>query len=154
MVKPKAAEPDAHRSACKVACIELTTAINCRSIILSRLAEYRAAEKALQEQLAQLEYLKNNDGLKKEIEFEQQLQALMSKYDKTLRDIIAILDPHTGASTSAPAAPKRRRPRVVKVYQNPHTGEVIETKGGNHRGLKNWKIQYGAETVDSWLRGR
>lgn len=154
MVKPKAAEPDAYRSACQVACIELTTAINCRSIILSRLAEYRAAEKALQEQLAQLEYLKNDDGLKKEIEFEQQLQALMSKYDKTLRDIIAILDPHTGASTSAPAAPKRRRPRVVKVYQNPHTGEVIETKGGNHRGLKNWKIQYGAETVDSWLRGR
>lgn len=121
---------------------------------MSRLAEYRAAEKALQEQLAQLEYLKNDDGLKKEIEFEQQLQDLMSKYDKTLRDIIAILDPHTGASTSAPAAPKRRRPRVVKVYQNPHTGEVIETKGGNHRGLKNWKIQYGAETVDSWLRGR
>jgi hypothetical protein len=42
---------------------------------------------------------------------------------------------------------------VVKVYQNPHTGELIETKGGNHRGLKAWKEQYGAATVDSWLRG-
>ncbi|MCF5097806.1 transcriptional regulator, partial [Pseudomonas gessardii] len=28
-----------------------------------------------------------------------------------------------------------------------------ETKGGNHRGLKAWKEQYGAATVDSWLRG-
>jgi DNA-binding protein H-NS len=121
---------------------------------VSRLAEFRAAEKALQEQLAQLEHLKNDAGLKKEIEFEQQLQALMTTYDKTLRDIIAILDPHTGASNAAPSAPKRRRPRVVKVYQNPHTGEVIETKGGNHRGLKNWKLQYGAESVDAWLRGR
>ncbi|MEO6680363.1 MAG: transcriptional regulator, partial [Pseudomonas sp.] len=24
---------------------------------------------------------------------------------------------------------------------------------GNHRGLKAWKEQYGAATVDSWLRG-
>ncbi|WP_164661673.1 DNA binding protein, partial [Pseudomonas viridiflava] len=38
------------------------------------------------------------------------------------------------------------------VYQNPHTGELIETKGGNHRGLKAWKEQYGVDTVDSWLR--
>jgi DNA-binding protein H-NS len=121
---------------------------------LSRLAEFRAAEKALQEQLAQLEHLKNDAGLKKEIEFEQQLKALMSTYDKTLRDIIAILDPGTATHGTTPAAPKRRRPRVVKVYQNPHTREVIETKGGNHRGLKSWKLQYGAESVDSWLRGR
>lgn len=120
---------------------------------MSRLAEFRAAEKALQEQLAQLENLKNDAGLKKEMEFEQKLQALMSTYDKNLRDIIAILDPTPTTSNTAPAGPKRRRPRVVKVYHNPHTGELIETKGGNHRGLKNWKIQYGIDTVDSWLRG-
>ncbi|GFM81303.1 transcriptional regulator [Pseudomonas cichorii] len=120
---------------------------------MSRLAEFRAAEKALQEQLAQLESLKNDAGLKKEIEFEQKLQDLMGSYGKSLRDIIAILDPVSSTSLVAPAAgPKRRRARVVKVYQNPHTGELIETKGGNHRGLKSWKEQYGVETVDSWLR--
>lgn len=121
-------------------------------VFLSRLAEFRAAEKALQEQLAQLESLKNDAGLKKEIEFEQKLQGLMSTYDKSLRDIIAILDPGTSSSQAAPTGPKRRRARVVKVYQNPHTGELIETKGGNHRGLKSWKEQYGVDTVDSWLR--
>ncbi len=120
---------------------------------MSRLAEFRAAEKALQEQLAQLENLKNDAGLKKEIEFEQKLQALMSTYDKSLRDVIAILDPNPSPAAPAPAGPKRRRARVVKVYHNPHTGELIETKGGNHRGLKAWKEQYGVETVDSWLRG-
>jgi len=119
---------------------------------LSRLAEFRAAEKALQEQLAQLEALKNDAGLKKEIEFEQKLQELMKTYDKNLRDIIALLDPNPSASKKAAAAPKQRKARVLKVYQNPHTGELIETKGGNHRGLKAWKEQYGAETVDSWLR--
>jgi hypothetical protein len=121
-------------------------------IYLSRLAEFRAAERALQEQLAQLESLKNDAGLKKEIEFEQKLQGLMSSYSKSLRDIVAILDPNSSSSQLAPTGPKRRRARVVKVYQNPHTGELIETKGGNHRGLKSWKEQYGVDTVDSWLR--
>lgn len=124
---------------------------------MSRLAEFRAAEKALQEQLAQLEALKNDAGLKKEIEFEEKLQGLMKTYDKSLRDIIAILDPSKAASKAgkvpAPAPKQQRRARVVKVYENPHTGELIETKGGNHRGLKAWKEQYGAPTVDSWLRG-
>ncbi|MDD1001515.1 MULTISPECIES: histone-like nucleoid-structuring protein, MvaT/MvaU family [Pseudomonas] len=121
---------------------------------MSRLAEFRAAEKALQEQLKQLESLKNDAGLKKEIEFEEKLQGLMKHYGKGLKEIIAILDPNpakSGLQTSA--APKTRRARVVKVYHNPHTGELIETKGGNHRGLKAWKEQYGAATVDSWLRG-
>lgn len=118
---------------------------------LSRLAEYRAAEKALQEQLAQLEAMKNDAGLKKEMEFEQKLQALMKSYGKGLREIVAILDPNPSAAKHS-AAPKQRKARVLKVYKNPHTGELIETKGGNHRGLKAWKEQYGAATVDTWLR--
>jgi len=117
---------------------------------LSKLAEFRAAEQALKAQLAQLEALKNDEGLKREIEFEEKLKGLMNAYGKSLRDIIAILDPSAGRTPAV--APKQRRARVVKVYHNPHTGELIETKGGNHRGLKAWKEQYGAATVDSWLR--
>ena len=125
--------------------------VNTGVTTVSRLAEFRAAEKALQQQLAQLEALKQDAGLKREIEFEQKLVALMKSYDKGLRDIIAILDP---AAVSKPVArpTKTRRARVVKVYENPHTGELIETKGGNHRGLKAWKQQYGSDTVDQWLR--
>lgn len=122
---------------------------------MSRLAEFRAAEKALQEQLAQLEVMKNDAGLKREIEFEQKLLGLMKEYDKSLRDIIALLDPSKSSSSRAAApaaAPKTRRARVVKVYENPHSGELIETKGGNHRGLRAWKDQYGADTVEGWVR--
>ncbi len=39
-----------------------------------------------------------------------------------------------------------------QVYRNPETGEVVETKGGNHRVLKAWKEQYGADTVNAWLQ--
>lgn len=122
---------------------------------MSRLAEFRAAEKALQEQLAQLESMKNDAGLKREIEFEQKLLDMMKHYDKSLRDIVALLDPgksSTPRAAAASTAPKSRRARVVKVYEHPETGELIETKGGNHRGLRAWKDQYGTDTVESWVR--
>lgn len=119
---------------------------------MSKLAEYRALEKALQEQLAQLDALKDDQALKKEMRFEESLRSLMNEYGKSLRDIIAILEPQRlpvrGALVSAP-----RRARKVKIYRNPHSGDVVETKGGNHAVLKQWKEQYGHEVVESWLQG-
>jgi len=41
---------------------------------------------------------------------------------------------------------------VIKRYKNPNTGEVIETKGGNHKVLKAWKAEHGNTTVESWLQ--
>ncbi|MFZ5957225.1 histone-like nucleoid-structuring protein, MvaT/MvaU family [Pseudomonas knackmussii] len=121
---------------------------------MSKLAEFRAAEKALAEQLAHFEALKNDNGLKKEIEFEEKLKDLMSQYGKSLRDVVAILDPESArdAVRRGPrTAPSIRRARAIKVYKNPHTGETVETKGGNHKVLKAWKAEYGNETVESWL---
>jgi hypothetical protein len=40
---------------------------------------------------------------------------------------------------------------MFKVYKNPHTGEVVETKGGNQKTLKEWKAEHGSDTVESWL---
>ncbi|OUM07844.1 transcriptional regulator [Pseudomonas syringae] len=120
---------------------------------MSRLAEFRALEQKLAAQLAELETLKNHDGLKREIEFEKKLRSLLSEYGYSLRDIIAILDPQS-ASRRAPAAvaeKSSRKPRQLKVYKNPHTGERVETKGGNHKTLKEWKSQHGADEVESWL---
>ena len=120
---------------------------------MSRLAEFRALEQQLAAQLAELETLKNDDGLKREIEFEQKLRNLLGEYGYSLRNVIAILDPQ--ASRRAPAATESkagtRKPRQVKIYKNPHSGEVVETKGGNHKILKEWKSEYGSEVVESWL---
>ncbi|KFB18521.1 transcriptional regulator [Pseudomonas aeruginosa PGPR2] len=113
---------------------------------MSKLAEFREAERKLQEQLALLEKLKSDSSLKQELEFKDKLQALMDKYGMTLHNIIAILDPKAPVTVSA--APQRRA-RALKVYKNPNNGEVVETKGGNHKVLKAWKEQYGSETVES-----
>ncbi|HFK1874664.1 TPA: histone-like nucleoid-structuring protein, MvaT/MvaU family [Pseudomonas aeruginosa] len=122
---------------------------------MSKLAEFRAAEKALADQLAYLESLKNDNSLKKEIEFEEKLKTLMGEYGKSLRDIVAILDPSVAGSATvrgSRSSQSKRRERVVKVYKNPNTGEVVETKGGNHKVLKAWKVEHGNDVVESWLQ--
>jgi type IV pilus biogenesis protein CpaD/CtpE len=121
---------------------------------MSRLAEFRALEQQLAAQLAELETLKNDSGLKKEIEFETKLRDLLGEYSYSLRDVVNILDPQGGKNRKgAPAAVEKptRRARLVKVYKNPHNGEVVETKGGNHKTLKAWKAEHGADEVESWL---
>ncbi|UWF48377.1 DNA binding protein [Pseudomonas sp. N3-W] len=119
---------------------------------MSKLAEFRQLEKNLAEQLQALEALKGDAGLKKEIEFETKLRALLAEYGYSLKDVINLLDPQS--RRRAPIAEPQagtRKPRQVKVYKNPHTGEVVETKGGNHKTLKEWKAEHGSTTVESWL---
>ncbi|WP_283188603.1 histone-like nucleoid-structuring protein, MvaT/MvaU family [Pseudomonas sp. PMCC200344] len=119
---------------------------------MSKLAEFRQLEKHLAEQLQALEALKGDAGLKKEIEFETKLRALLAEYGYSLSNVINLLDPQ--ARRRAPVAESKggtRKPRQVKIYKNPHTGEVVETKGGNHKTLKEWKAEHGSATVESWL---
>lgn len=120
---------------------------------MSRLAEFRALEQQLAAQLAELESLKNDDGLKREIEFETKLRDLLAQYGYSLRNVIAILDPQAAVrrAPSVAEAKGSRKPRQVKIYKNPHSGEIVETKGGNHKTLKEWKAQYGGDEVEGWL---
>lgn len=121
---------------------------------MSRLAEFRKLEQQLAAQLAELETLKNDSGLQKEIEFETKLRELLGEYNYSLREIVGILDPQASNRKSAPlvtAEKTTRKARSVKVYKNPHTGELVETKGGNHKLLKAWKAEHGSDEVESWL---
>ncbi|MGJ3439137.1 histone-like nucleoid-structuring protein, MvaT/MvaU family [Pseudomonas sp. Je.1.5.c] len=118
---------------------------------MSRLVEYRRLEQQLAAQLAELESLRNDEGLQREIEFEQKLRSLLDEYGVGLRQVIGILDPATPVRPVALPVVSRK-PRAVKIFKNPHTGEVIETKGGNHKGLKEWRDQYGVDAVASWLQ--
>ena len=121
---------------------------------MSRLAEYRKLEQQLASQLAELDAMKNDSGLKAEIEFETKLRALLGEYSYSLRDVISLLDPQAVGRKSAPAGAQQkstRKPRDLKVFKNPHTGEIVETKGGNHKLLKAWKGEHGSDEVESWL---
>lgn len=120
---------------------------------MSRLAEFRQLEKQLAAQLAELEALKGSSELQREMAFETKLRNLLAEYGCSLRDVVSILDPEANRRATAPALAEKspRRARQVKQYKNPHNGEIIETKGGNHKLLKEWKAEYGNDTVESWL---
>jgi hypothetical protein len=118
---------------------------------MSKLAEFRRAERELQQQLALLEQLQADTGLQREMEFEDKLKALMGEYGMELAKVVAILNPQPlELEEAAPAAVKQRRPRQVKVYVQPVTGKRIETKGANHAQLKAWKAEFGADVVEGW----
>ncbi|MBK5513747.1 histone-like nucleoid-structuring protein, MvaT/MvaU family [Pseudomonas sp. TH15] len=119
---------------------------------MSKLAEYRQLEKHLAEQLQALEALKGDAALKKEIEFETKLRELLDHYSFSLKHIISVLDPEgSSRRQSLLQTAGSRKPRELKTYKNPHTGEMVQTKGGNHKTLKEWKTKHGADEVESWL---
>jgi len=118
---------------------------------MSMLQEYRQIEESIRTLNERLQSLSNDDKLKKEIEFEEKLRSLMGQYNKSLKDVVAIIDPDSKVATGKKAGTGTKRARKVKQYKNPNTGEVIETKGGNHKTLKAWKEKYGSEKVESWM---
>lgn len=120
---------------------------------MSLINEYRATEEAIKELQERLKNMSQDDKLQKELEFEGKLRTLMNEYQKSLRDIIAMLDPEakSGKPLRTVKATATKRPRKVKQYKNPNTGEVIETKGGNHKTLKEWKAKWGSDLVESWV---
>lgn len=118
---------------------------------MSLINEYRSTEAAIQDLQDRLEKMKSDTRLQKEIEFEQKLRALMGEYGNSLRDIQLILDP-AGAKPGVDR--KERKERTSKVYKNPNTNEEIRTKGGNHKTLKAWKAEFGAEVVEGWLQAQ
>src|ERR1700712_1364123 len=121
---------------------------------MSLINEYRATEEAIKELQARLQNLQQDDKLQKELEFEGKLRDLMGEYQKSLRDIIALLDPEARSTKPGRTAPVKttgtKRARKVKQYKNPHNGEIVETKGGNHKTLKEWKAKWGGDEVESW----
>ncbi len=118
---------------------------------MSLINEFRETKERIKELESRLADLSQDSKLKKELEFEEKLRALMAEYNKSLRDITVIIDPQAARSGPARTTTRTRRPRRTKQYNNPHTGEVIETKGGNHKILKEWKAKWGGDTVESWV---
>lgn len=119
---------------------------------MSKVAQYRDLERQIAEQLAQLDALKADKSFQVEAEFEGKLRDLMGEYGMSLRNIIAILDPHVARGSAQDQEKPQRKERALKRYLNPHSNEVVETKGGNHKVLKAWKEEHGAGTVESWLQ--
>lgn len=120
---------------------------------MSLLSDYVKKEQLLKQLEEELKRMEGDQRLKSELEFKEKLEALMAEYGKTTRDVIELLSPAEGSQTSTAQAGSTggRRKRKLKIYKNPKTGEVVETRGGNHKTLKAWKDEHGGDTVESWV---
>jgi hypothetical protein len=116
---------------------------------MSLVAQYHNLQKEIERLQAARASLQDDPALKAEMEFESKLRSLMADYGKSLPDIISIIAP----SGEKPEVTKKRKstPRKVKIYRNPLTNEVVESKGGNHKLLQDWKVEFGATEVESWV---
>ena len=116
---------------------------------MSLISQYAQKEQLLKQLQEELQQLEQNESLKKEIEFKEQLEMLMKEYEKSAKDVKDILYPN--AEPEKAQKKSTRKPRKLKVYKNPHTGEEIATRGGNQKQLKMWKEEHGDEVVEGWL---
>ncbi len=113
--------------------------------MIARYAALEAERKRLDEQMQALE---SDSRMKAELDFKGKLEKLMKDFDKSAGEVVALLSPEPAHGKTAASGRRKRR---LKIYKNPQTGEVIETRGGNNKALRNWKDEYGEETVESWL---
>ncbi len=113
---------------------------------MDRVAQLRKKQQEFEKVKQELEQLKKSKTVQKELAFLTDLEALLKKHGKTLNDL-----PKQGKALKAAPA-RTRKKRKLKTYINPHTGEKIQTRGGNHKILKEWKAEHGSEEVESWVR--
>lgn len=119
---------------------------------MSKINDYYQKKQLMEKLSEELAHLENDESLKADLEFEDQIKELMGEYEKNSRDVLQILsaiDPMISQSGSVPHAIRAKRP--LKVYKNPHTGEVVETRGGNHKTLNEWRQKWGKDEVFRWV---
>lgn len=120
---------------------------------MAKINSYYEKKNLMQKLAEELEKLEDDQALKQELEFESRVKDLMKEFDKEPRDvlqILAVIDPNLpGADTAVAAGGRAKRP--LRTYKNPHTGEVVKTRGGNHKTLKEWREKWGKEEVQNWV---
>jgi hypothetical protein len=122
---------------------------------MSKIQELRQAQAELAVLEASLEALR--PSVEKTRAIIAVVRSEAAKYGLDLTTIALELVPNLaklygqqGAKPVKVEVPRTRKPRALKTFVNPHTGEKVETKGGNHKVLGEWKKTYGTAVVEGW----
>ncbi|GAA3574482.1 MULTISPECIES: histone-like nucleoid-structuring protein, MvaT/MvaU family [Marinobacter] len=119
---------------------------------MAKINDYYQKKQLMEKLSEELRQLEQDQALKKELEFEDKVRDLMKEYEKSPKHVLQILnaiDPAIGGG-KADAGTGTRAKRPMKTYRNPHTGETVKTRGGNHKTLNEWRDKYGKDAVHSW----
>lgn len=117
---------------------------------MSKLARYKQMTSQLQSIQTAVDELHADPEIQRAKEFHSMLIELMTEYSMELQDIVTLVDPDSKLVSNAKPAAGTRTQRPVKVYTNPHTQEVVRTRGGNNKTLASWRAEWGND-VDKWF---
>ena len=120
---------------------------------MAKINDYYQKKQLMEKLAAELEKLEEDQALKSELAFENKVRELMGEYNKSPKDVLQILaaiDTSIASASTAATGGGNRAKRPEKTYHNPHTGEVVKTRGGNHKTLNEWREKHGKEAVQSW----
>ncbi|MEX0606006.1 MAG: histone-like nucleoid-structuring protein, MvaT/MvaU family [Marinobacter sp.] len=119
---------------------------------MAKINDYYQKKQLMEKLTEELHQLEQDNSLKRELEFEEKIRKLMKEYDKSPKDVLQVLgaiDPSiSGAKADSTAGTRPKRP--LKTYKNPNTGEIVKTRGGNHKTLNEWREKHGKDKVQSW----
>lgn len=119
---------------------------------MTLLNDFLAKQAKADELAASMAEMKQDPDFERELAFRDKLTAMMDESGMTTADVLRLIDPQ---GESQPTGTRRgRKPRVLKTYRHPDTGEEVQTRGGNHKVLKAWKAEHGKDTVESWVVAR
>lgn len=127
--------------------------------------EKRRLTEHLSQEVADME--QQSEEVRAVLELKKTLEALMKKQRVDARQVLGALrlidddidkmfrssgerTPPIRPTTPAPAKKTNRQSKPLQTYQNPHTGEIVKTRGGNHKVLNAWRDKYGKDTVNGW----
>ena len=124
---------------------------------MGKISTYYEKQQAVKQLQDELQKMEEDKELRKELDFKEELNQLMEKYGKSGKDMLEVLATLDSSvknkleqSGSSSSSNDGRKKRPLKTYRNPHTGEVVQTRGGNHKTLNAWRQQYGKEEVARW----
>lgn len=123
---------------------------------LQKLADFRKLQNALEQQQKIFNEMQGDPQIQDAIKFTKDLHAFLKKHDKSIADAILALNPLASALQvdsflCAGTATTTRYYKPLKRYVNPHSGEVVESKGGSNKTLMKWKRQWGRSVVATWV---
>lgn len=123
---------------------------------LSKVQEFRQLEQSLADNQKLMAELKPQVQERLDMVELFKMEAVEKGFD--IEELALAMCPHlvNPAKLVVASAPvrqpgKARKARVVKTYLNPHTGQKVQTKGGNHKVLKEWKAKWGGDVVEAWV---
>ena len=117
---------------------------------INKKAQMEASLAKLKKEIVLLE---KSETYKKEQALIKGVTRLLAKHGKTKSDLILFLNDEAKNPKKKRIIKTKsdRKQRKLKVYKNPVTEEIIETRGGNHRVLKAWRAEYPTKNIEAWV---